>query len=198
MSTRNLTTLFLLLAFTFNLIGCGGSSLNPFNPPAVHASGILPNCDGNGACGTTVIHAWGYCQFSTYQTAKTFIVAVEIGINSNAPANDMTICTMPFAFGGGLITSINGNSNYTPWTANLSSAFIDVRSCTVVTCDYPVHQEHIAAQKYTIKGAPQSVPFSANFIAAPIPSAGIMFVVNDDLANAKPTTINVAFSGTFQ
>lgn len=198
---KNLTLKFMFVLLVLFASGCGSqSALNPINPPTVHASGILPNCDANGACSATIFHAWGYCQWTSLQTAKTFSVSFEMGMNTNAPANDASICTLPFGLGGGVITSINGNSNSTPSnaaSAPLDSLWINLRSCTVVTCEYPNHQEHLVTQKYTTKGVPQSVTFSGAFPGG-IPSAGIMLVFNDDLATAKPVTISVAFSGTFQ
>lgn len=198
---KNTTLKILLVLLVLFVSGCGShSAFNPINPPAVQASGVLPNCDANGACSATIFHAWGYCQWTSLQTAKTFSVSFEVGMNANAPANDASICTVPFGLGGGVITSISGNSNSTPSAASntpLDSLWINVRSCTVVTCEYPNHQEHLATQKYTTKGVPQSLPFSGTFPAG-IPSAGIMLVFNDDLATAKPVTISVAFSGTFQ
>jgi hypothetical protein len=182
------------------LAGCGSSplaKLNPLNPPAVHAAAPAPaGCDANGACVGTVQHSWGYCQYSTYQTAKTFVVALEVGIKfTPTDAND-SLCFLPFANGGGQIKSIHGNTNYTPWTAKLSSLFLNVRACTAATCNYPDQQEHLAAQKYTALNSPQSLPLDAVFPEA-ITTTGVMVVFNDDL-DVKPTTFSVAFSGTFK
>jgi hypothetical protein len=183
------------------LTGCGSQSAisvaNPFNPPAVHAAAPPPaGCDSNGACTGNIAHSWGYCQYTTYQTAKTFVVALEVGIKSTPTDPNDSLCVLPFAFGGGLIRSIHGDSNYTPWTAKLSSLFFDVRACTAVACDYPAQQEHLAAHKYTVQGGPQSLPIDAVF-PDPITAASIMVVFNDDL-DVKPTTFSVAFSGTFK
>jgi hypothetical protein len=75
--------------------------------------------------------------------------------------------------------------------------FVDIRSCTADACSYPGQQEHLGAAKYTIKGVPQSLPLDGVFLE-PVNAAAIMIVFNDDLDNAKPTTMSVAFSGTFK
>jgi hypothetical protein len=188
----------LVLVLSVLLTGCGSSSFNPINPPAVHAQAAPPpGCDGNGVCTGNITHSWGYCQYSTYQTAKTFVVALEIGITSTPKDSNDSLCFLPFASGGGLIKSIHGNTNYTPWTNNVSSMFLDIRSCTSSACRYPEQQEHLGAAKYTIKGVPQSLPLDGVF-SEPVNATGFMIVFNDDLDNAKPTTMSVAFSGTFK
>jgi hypothetical protein len=179
-------------------LGCGSSTLsqlNPINPPAVSASSLPVGCDATGTCVGTVNHTWGYCQYSVYQTAQTFVLALEIGISSTPTDPSDSLCYVPMATGG-IIKSISGNTNYVPWTANLSSMFLDVRACTNVGCTWPAGQEHIASQKYMVKGAPQSLPLSGSFTNG-ISTNGFMVVFNDDL-NVKPTTISVAFAGTFQ
>jgi hypothetical protein len=180
------------------LIGCGSqSAFNPINPPDVHAFSVPPNCNPDGTCSATYTTQWGYCQWQTYQTAKTFVVAMEIGMNSNATPGSPSICEIPFALGGGTIKSIEGNSNYYTYSANLGSLWLDVRSCTTGACPFPQEQEHLFSQKYTVKGAPQSLPIHGQW-GIGLPAQYIMIVWNDDLANAKPVTINVNFSGTFQ
>ena len=181
------------------LSGCGSiSNLNPINPPTVHAQAAPPaGCDGDGVCTGNITHPWGYCQYSTYQTGKTFTVALEIGIKSTPTDGNDSLCLLPFASGGGLIKGIHGNTNYVPWTTNLSSMFVDIRACTASACEYPTQQEHLGAAKYTTKGVPQSLPLDGVF-SEPINTAAVMVVFNDDLDNAKPTTISVAFSGTFK
>jgi hypothetical protein len=198
MASKNFTrfaVLFVILA-ALPLTNCG--SINPINPPAVHAQAAPPaGCDGNGACSGNITHAWGYCDYSVYQTAKTFTVALEIGITSTPKDPNDSLCLMPFASGGGLIKSIHGNTNYTPWTNNLSSMLLDIRACTADACAYPGQQEHLGAAKYTVKGVPQSLPLDGVF-PDPVNATAVMVVFNDDLDAAKPTTISVAFSGTFK
>lgn len=189
-------TLFIAL-----LTGCGSQSAmiaaNPFNPPTVHAAAPPPvGCDSNGVCSGTVQHVWGYCQYSTYQTGKTFVVAMEVGMKSTPTDPNDSLCVLPFALGGGIIKSIHGNTNYTPWTDKLSSLFLNIRACTSAACNYPDQQEHLGAQKYTAKGGPQSMPLDAVFTDA-INATAVMVVFNDDL-DVKPTTVSVAFSGTFK
>lgn len=172
------------------------TSVFVIHTPSAHATGtLLPMCDVNGACNYQYNYSWGYCQWQTYQTAKTFTVAVEIGINSG---NVSDVCYVPFAFGGN-ITSLEGNTNYTPWTVNLSSMFLNVRACTgaAFSCIYPAEQEHLITHKYTVKGNPQAIPFSKT-LATPMFANGFMVVFNDDLVADKPTTMNLTFSGTFQ
>jgi len=193
---KKLITLALLLSSVFALNGYKHlSTLNPINPPSVMAATLLPMCDTNGACNYQYNYTWGYCQWQSYQTAKTFTVAVEIGINSG---NVSDVCYVPLAFGGNVVNA-QGVTNYTPWTANLSSMFLNVRACTGAAfgCAYPSQQEHVFAHKYTVKGTPQSVPFSSAFIT-PLTTNGFMVVFNDDLIAAKPTTINLSFSGNLQ
>ena len=117
-------------------------------------------------------------------------------MNRNVNAGEVAACEIPLAFGG-IIKSIDGNTAYTPWTANLSSMFIDVRSCATSACNYPVDQEHLASAKYTVKGVPQSLPIHGVWSTG-INATDLMFVWSDDLAEAKPTTLHVDFSGTFQ
>ena len=187
-----------LILFSLLLIGFTGvSRLNSIDPPTVSAFTVPVNCDINGSCAGVYTLPFGTCQWSTYQTAKTFTVAMEIGMNRNANPGEIEACEIPFALGGGIIKSIDGNSDYTPWTANLSSMFLNIRSCATPACNYPQDQEQLAAHKYTVKGAPQGMPIHGAW-ANGITATDINFVWNDDIAIAKPTTIHVAFSGTFQ
>jgi hypothetical protein len=56
---------------------------------------------------------------------------------------------------------------------------------------------HAEGAKYTVKGVPQSLPLDGVFSES-VNTTGFMIVFNDDLDNAKPTTMSVAFSGTFK
>jgi hypothetical protein len=75
--------------------------------------------------------------------------------------------------------------------------FVDIRACTSSACLYPEQQEHLGAAKYTVKGLPQSLPLDGAF-SDPVTASAIMIVFNDDLDNAKPTTMSVSFAGTFK
>lgn len=155
---------------------------------------LLPSCNANGTCNGQYTMPWGYCQWQSYQTTKTFTVAIEIGINSG---NVSDACWVPFALNGGVITSMQGNSNYTPWAQGMSSMFISGRACTGLnfSCNFPNEQEYLFSQKYTAKLTPQSLPINNSFPNG-VTAKSFLFVFNDDMA--KPTTISVTLSGTFQ
>jgi hypothetical protein len=48
-----------------------------------------------------------------------------------------------------------------------------------------------------VKDVPQSLPLDVHILGTG-KHGGFMIVFNDDLDNAKPTTMSVAFSGTFK
>lgn len=186
-----------VLLFSFALAGCAGSSFNLINPPAVGAQSTPSGCDATGACSITNKLAWGYEDIATYTSAHTIAGTIEIGLNSTPTnANDATVA-LPLTSAGDL-TSISGNVDYRSWGKNPASMIVDLRSCEDAACAYPSGQEHLATLKFTADpGSHTTIPFSARF-ETPIHVDHFMLVFNDDLDNAKPTTISVAFSGTFK
>lgn len=193
MAIRKFTRLLALLL----VVGCASvEKVNPVSPAPVSAASTPVGCDLNGACSGTIKHTWGYCQYTSYQTQRTFVVAMEVGFNSTPTDANDSVCAIPFALGGGQIKSIHGNTNYTPWTNKVSSMFLNVRACTAQNCNWPDQQEHLIAHKYTVQNAPQSVTVNEVFIQ-PINATAIMAVFNDDLP-VKPTTLSMAFSGEFK
>lgn len=197
----------IVLAFIFSalLTGCGSTSflaqMNPINPPSVHAQTSLPvGCSSNGACAGTTTNTWGTCQWSSYQTSKTFVIALEIGVNSTPTDPSTSLCYVPLALAGSSIKTISGNTNFTSWnsTGSVASVFMDVRACTASPCNFPDQQEHIATAYNTFKpAAPVSIPLQGSFGTTGIPVMAFMVVFNDDLAPAKPDTLHLVINGTF-
>ena len=196
MSKTTLAVLFLSLATI--LSGCGMNSLNIVNPPSVSAQAPPPvTCNDDGVCDTKVIASWGYYQYSTYESPKTFSGAVEIGVNQNIADANQSIVGLPLAFPGN-ITSFSGDIDYRSWGKNPASMIVEIRACTDANCTYPTAQEHLMLRKFTADaGSHETQSFAVKF-ATPVHADHLMLIFNDDLANAKPTTISVGFSGEFK
>lgn len=197
-STRFAIFVFALaaLAAGVSVSGCGGAvpsvsaapAPGPMPPTPPPAPACVPDVSGV-SCSAHVVTPWGYCHYETHQTARTFSVALEIGISITPADPNTSLCVVPLGAGGGDIATISGMVNYVPFTANLSSMVLLLR-----TDGTP--EESLYTAKMAVRGVPVTVPFAA---AYPGLHAGGFFVIfNDDLDAAKPTTISLGFAGTFK
>ena len=194
---KSTLTFSLLLSLTI-LSGCGMNSLNLVNPPSVSAQDPPPpGCDANGNCFAHIENGWSYFQYSTLAFQQTFSGAVEIGVSANAPDANASIVGISLGHPGDVV-SISGNIDYKSWSKSPASMIVDLRACTAPSCDYPSEQEHLMTIKAGADpGSHTALPFRATF-RKPIHVDHFLLVFNDDLPEAKPTTISVGFSGEFK
>lgn len=195
---------FAILFLAFTLTGCGNvQSVHAATPSPTPAAVVaVPSTCNSSACSGLVNTQWGYCQYETHRYTSTFSVSLEIGVNANVTDPSTSNCFVPIPGGTANVTGIHGTLNYLPWTANVSSMALRINA-NGDGCN--CGENTFYAAKLTAHSAPVSVPIDVTPIV-PISvinganGPGTFFVVlfNDDLGPAKPTTINVAFSGNIQ
>jgi hypothetical protein len=185
-------TIFLLSLLL--LAGCGGGT-------TVHAGPALPTkgadfqtCSAD-ACSGHETTDWGYCHWEVHQGVKTFSAQLEIGVSTNQADGSKARCNLKLPHGSSTVINLRGTVNYTPFTPNLSSMALWV---------YADAGETMYAAKMTAKGSPATVPIEGTagqplVYASPLLTTGAFTVYfNDDLPEAKPTTISLGFSGDQQ
>jgi hypothetical protein len=177
------------------LAGCSSAHGNQ-----AEAKPDKPPCGADGGCFEHHDFAWGYCHYQTLQSpeGKTFSGSLEIGIRKNISNPSESMCTIDLAFGGE-ITAINGTVSYKSYTGkHFASMVADLRACAVSGCPYPRGQEHLMSVKLLAEPNQSThVSYGMRF-DTPIKARRLLLVFNDDLAEAKPTSISVAFVGTLK
>lgn len=181
----------IVLCYLFS--GCAGNAFNPINPPAVSAQAPPPaTCTDSGTCTANIQQGWAYFDYATYRSPHSIAVTAEIGISSNAPDANASIAAWPLASPADVV-SISGNLDYRSWGNNPASMIIDIRACTDSVCSLS-GQEHLVNLKVTADPHSHAVvPFAVQFPVA-IHVDHFIAVFNDDLQNAKPTTVSVGLS----